>query len=355
LEIIMLRTLDNQHLPTLRTLVTPALLKGTLPLSASAKEFIALNRREASRIIKQRHDRLLVIVGPCSIHDPVAAVEYGQYLAHQIKKHRDTLLIFMRTYFEKPRTTIGWKGFISDPGLDNSYRINDGLYAARKLLLDLTMRHVPCATEFLSTITSHYLTDLISWCAIGSRTTESQIHRELASGLPMPVGFKNGTDGNIQIALDAICSASQSHTFVDVDNTGLLAIARTVGNDLGHVILRGSHQGPNYDKNNINDTSQILAKRHLVPALMVDCSHGNSLKDYTRQAIALHDIAKQIADGSQQIMGVMIESNLVAGRQYVKKGESLVYGQSITDACIDMNETVELLNVLAHAVQKRRQ
>jgi 3-deoxy-7-phosphoheptulonate synthase len=347
----MLHPIDDLRIQSINPLISPALLNHDLPLSEQAIETIEQGRLTAKQILNKKDDKLLVIVGPCSVHDPEAALEYGLKLKKMIEKHRNELCIIMRVYFEKPRTTIGWKGLINDPGLDDSFK---GLHLARKLLLDLTSNGIPCATEFLDTIIPQFISDLISWGAIGARTTESQVHRELASGLSMPVGFKNGTDGNIQIAIDAVRAAAYPHHFLGVTKSGIAAIVSTAGNEDCHIILRGSNKGTNYDEKSIAHACEILEKLKLIPALMVDCSHGNSLKDHERQILVAHDIVHQIKNGSPQISGVMLESHLIAGRQDFKPGQALTKGQSITDACLGWSDTVPLLDELAAAVKQRR-
>lgn len=351
----MLLATDDLRIRSLRPLIPPALLLDEIPITEQASSLIVESRKVASNIVQQKDDRLLVIIGPCSIHDTKAALEYGTKLQALIKKHADNLCILMRVYFEKPRTTVGWKGLINDPDLNESFNINRGLRMARQLLLDLNNLGVPCATEFLDTIIPQFISDLISWGAIGARTTESQIHRELASGLSMPVGFKNGTDGNIQIAIDAINSAQYPHHFLSVNKTGLASIVTTLGNDTAHMILRGSNQGTNFDEQSIQDACAKLEQKHLVPAVMVDCSHGNSRKDHERQKAVALELARQIASGSKKIMGLMIESHLIAGRQDLLTDQPLTYGQSITDACISWEESVEVIEQLSQAVAARRQ
>ena len=301
--------------------------------------------------------RLLVLVGPCSIHDPKAAREYAALLKEAIAEFSADLRIVMRVYFEKPRTTVGWKGLINDPYLDQSCKINDGLRLARHLLLDLAEMGVPAGTEFLDMISAQYTAGLVSWGAVGARTTESQLHRQLVSGLSCPVGFKNGTSGNVQIAIDAILSAAHSHTFLGHTKLGQSAIFATTGNPDCHIILRGGRQTVNYGAESVAETAAQMEKARIQPRIMIDFSHANSSKDYRRQAAVCHDVAGQIAAGDRRIMGVMIESNLVAGAQSLDKlaqGQLLVYGQSITDPCIDWKETHELLKELAAAVRARR-
>jgi 3-deoxy-7-phosphoheptulonate synthase len=302
-------------------------------------------------------DRLLVIMGPCSIHDPVAALEYAHRLRDQRERYADTLEIVMRVYFEKPRTTVGWKGLINDPGLDESFRIDDGLRIARQLLTQINMAGVPAGGEFLDVISPQYIGDLISWGAIGARTTESQVHRELASGVSAPIGFKNGTDGNIRIAADAIQSAARPHHFLSVHKNGQVSIVETTGNKDCHVILRGGTQ-PNYDAASVEAACAQLEAARLLPRLMVDCSHANSSKQHERQVAVARDIAAQISDGSAQIFGVMVESHLQAGAQKFNAGKddpsTLSYGQSITDACIGWEDSLTVLELLSTAVKTRR-
>ncbi len=347
---------DDVRIEELKELLPPSHLLQQLPCDQHTAEIVFHSRQIAHRILHGMDDRLLVIVGPCSIHDPKAAVEYAKRLAH-LKAHvQQDLFIVMRVYFEKPRTTVGWKGLINDPHLDNSFRINDGLKIARELLLQINQLGLACATEFLDVISPQYIGDLVAWGAIGARTTESQVHRELASGLSCPVGFKNGTDGNIKIAIDAIKAASQPHHFLSVTKSGHSAIVATRGNEDCHVILRGGKQ-PNYDASSIESTAQELAKSNVLARIMVDASHGNSLKQHQNQALVCRDLAKQISAGDERIIGVMIESNLVEGRQNHHVGQDLselTYGQSITDACIDWPSTENVLMELAQAVQNRR-
>ncbi|HEX5790393.1 MAG TPA: 3-deoxy-7-phosphoheptulonate synthase, partial [Luteolibacter sp.] len=305
--------------------------------------------------LRNKEPRLMVVVGPCSIHDPKAALDYAERLARLADELSDQLFIIMRVYFEKPRTTVGWKGLINDPHLDNSFDINHGLRVARKLLLDLLETGMPTGTEFLDTISPQYIADLISWGAIGARTTESQIHRELASGLSMPVGFKNGTGGSVQIALDAILSASNPHHFLSVTKQGVSAIVSTSGNDSCHLILRGGKTGPNYEAKAIEEAVTMLREQGLMESLMIDCSHGNSLKDFRNQPLVAANLAHQMQAGNRAITSVMIESNLVEGSQKLGSDLStLARGQSVTDACIGWEKTVEVLDVLAAAVRKRR-
>lgn len=346
---------DDLRITGLNPLISPAVLAYYLPLTEQASDLVAVTRREAGAILQGGDDRLLAVVGPCSIHDPGAALEYAEKLKAEAARLKDDLLVIMRVYFEKPRTTVGWKGLINDPALDDSFDINHGLRVARGLLLDLANMGVPAGTEFLDTISPQYIADLIAWGAIGARTTESQVHRELASGLSMPVGFKNGTGGSIQIALDAIQSASRPHHFLSVSKQGVSAIVSTAGNESCHLILRGGKTGPNYDQASIEEASRMLREQNLPQTVMVDCSHGNSLKDYRNQPMVARSLAHQIAAGCKVITSVMIESNLVEGNQKLTRDvRSLVRGQSITDACLGWDATVETLDELAAAVRKRR-
>jgi 3-deoxy-7-phosphoheptulonate synthase len=346
---------DDLRITGLNPLISPAVLAYYLPLTEEASEVVWSARSQAEAILRGEDDRLLAIVGPCSIHDPEAALEYGAKLKEQADRLKDDVLVIMRVYFEKPRTTVGWKGLINDPNLDDSFDINRGLRIARGLLLDLANMGMPAGTEFLDTISPQYIADLISWGAIGARTTESQVHRELASGLSMPVGFKNGTGGSIQIALDAIQSASNPHHFLSVTKQGVSAIVSTSGNASCHLILRGGKSGPNYEKPHIDEAAIMLREQGLVESVMVDCSHGNSLKDYRNQPLVAKNLANQMAAGCKVITSVMIESNLVEGNQKLAGDwKTLTRGQSVTDACLGWDETVATLEVLADAVRVRR-
>ena len=345
---------DDVRIAQIRPLIPPALLMEELPASDRARTVVSKGRADVERVLRGEDDRLLVVVGPCSIHDPKAAREFGSLAAGAIGKFGDDLMIVMRVYFEKPRTTVGWKGLINDPGLDESFNINRGLREARGLLLDLAERGVPAGTEFLDTITPQFIADLVSWGAIGARTTESQVHRELASGLSMPVGFKNATDGGMQVAVDAVWAARDPHVFLSVTKQGISAIVRTQGNDRCHIILRGGQDGPNYDEVSVAAALDRLRASKLPPRLMIDCSHANSGKDHRRQPAVASSIAAQIAAGNREIFGVMLESNLVAGRQRLGDGTDLTYGQSVTDACMDWAMTEPVLDTLAEAVRKRR-
>jgi 3-deoxy-7-phosphoheptulonate synthase len=346
---------DDLRITGLSPLISPAVLAYYLPLTEQASELVVSARTQADAILRGEDDRLLVVVGPCSIHDPGAAVEYGKKLQREAERLHDDLFLIMRVYFEKPRTTVGWKGLINDPNLDDSFDINLGLRVARGLLLDLANLGMPAGTEFLDTISPQYIADLIAWGAIGARTTESQIHRELASGLSMSVGFKNGTDGSIQIALDAIRSAAHPHHFLSVTKEGVSAIFSTAGNESCHLILRGGKTGPNYQQSSIEETAKMLREQHLKETIMVDCSHGNSLKDFHNQPKVAQNVAVQLAAGCKAITAVMIESNLVEGQQKLTDNpESLICGQSITDACLGWDDTVKTLDVLAAGVRARR-
>ena len=346
---------DDLRISGINPLISPAVLAYYLPINEQAASVVHTARTDADAILNLEDDRLLAIVGPCSIHDPEAALEYGEKLRAEALRHEQDLSIIMRVYFEKPRTTVGWKGLINDPKLDDSFDINQGLRVARKLLLDLANMGVPAGTEFLDTISPQYIADLIAWGAIGARTTESQIHRELASGLSMPVGFKNGTGGSIQIALDAIQSSSRPHHFLSVTKQGVSAIVSTAGNPSCHLILRGGKTGPNYSAEAIAEVEAMLTEQGLPLSLMIDCSHGNSNKDFRNQPLVAKDLAHQIAGGSRCITSVMIESNIVEGSQKLNPDLSkLTRGQSVTDACINWDDTVEVLDTLAEAVRKRR-
>ncbi len=349
---------DNLRIQEINVLPPPEHLIRFFPIKGTRTERLVSDTRERIRaILRGQDDRLLVVIGPCSIHDPGAALEYARRLKDVREQYRDRLEVVMRVYFEKPRTTVGWKGLINDPYLDGSFRIDEGLRIARQLLIDINRLGMPAGSEFLDVISPQYIGDLISWGAIGARTTESQVHRELASGLSAPIGFKNGTDGNIRIATDAILSANRSHHFLSVHKTGQVAIVVTKGNEDCHVILRGGKQ-PNYDAEHVQAACAELAKSGLHTPLMVDCSHANSLKDHTRQKAVAQDIASQIAAGSRQIFGVMVEGHLHGGAQKFTPGQDdprqLEYGKSITDACVDWEESVEILQLLAESVQTRR-
>ena len=345
---------DDLRIANLRPLIPPAILMEELPVTENAAQTVSDARRQISAALEGADDRLVVVVGPCSIHDTEAATEYAQRLKRQAAELSGALLVVMRVYFEKPRTTVGWKGLINDPHLDGQFAINEGLRSGRRFLLELADMGVPAGCEFLDTIMPQFLADLVAWGAIGARTTESQVHRELASGLSMPVGFKNGTDGNTQIAVDAIKAARDPHHFLSVTKQGISAIVATAGNDCCHVILRGSNQGGNYDKESVDTLASTLQAAALPYRLMVDCSHGNSEKDHARQADVAAELGSQVSAGSDNIFGVMLESHLVEGRQDLVDGKALVYGQSITDACISWETTTRVLSSLAEAVEARR-
>jgi len=350
----MLHRTDDINIGGLRPLIAPAVLAEELPLTDKSSTTVWSARKQAAAVVRGQDDRLLVIAGPCSIHDPEAALDYAGRLKQVAGRLDQDLLVMMRVYFEKPRTTVGWKGLINDPDLDGSFDINRGLHLARRLLLDLAEMGMPAGSEFLDTISPQFTADLIAWGAIGARTTQSQVHRELASGLSMPIGFKNGTDGNTRIAIDAIGAARGVHHFLSVTKQGLSAIVETSGNDCCHVILRGSHSGPNFDSESIAAVTADLEKAGLRDHVMVDCSHGNSRKESKRQPSVARALAGQVGSGSRSIFGVMIESHLVEGRQDLQAGRKLTYGQSITDACISWNDTEPLLETLAEAVRDRR-
>lgn len=344
---------DDLRIVALHELAPPAHLIREFPVGEAVGKTVSDCRQTIHRILHGMDDRLLVVVGPCSIHDPKAAREYAQKLLAQRERFSDQLEIVMRVYFEKPRTTVGWKGLINDPNLDGSFDINRGLRVARELLLDINALGMPAGTEFLDMITPQYIADLISWGAIGARTTESQVHRELASGLSCPVGFKNGTDGNLRIALDAIKAASQPHRFLSVTKGGHSAIVHTRGNEDCHVILRGG-KAPNYDAASVEAACREAGNAAMACRLMIDCSHGNSQKKPENQLPVARDVASQLADGESRIFGVMMESHLVGGREDLVKGKTPTYGRSITDGCLDWDTSVEALEALAEGVNERR-
>lgn len=344
---------DDLRIREIKEVSPPDQVHGEYPITEQASETVCTARNAIHEILHDEDDRMLLIMGPCSIHDTEAALEYAQRLQAAQQQFSDDLLIVMRVYFEKPRTTVGWKGLINDPDLDDSYHINKGLRMARKLLLDINDMGVPAATEFLDLVTPQYVADLIAWGAIGARTTESQVHRELASGVSCPVGFKNGTDGTLKIAIDAIRAANRPHNFLSLTKRGRSAIFSTTGNDDCHIILRGGKQ-PNYDAASVRQACAELKAAGLAEKVMVDFSHANSSKQHERQLVVGKDVAEQIAAGDHSIMGAMVESHLVAGRQNVMPGKALTYGQSITDACISWEQGLPLLEELASAVQQRR-
>ncbi len=353
----MLHRTDDLRIEGLSPLLPPAILMEELPLSERASETVAQGREAVMRILRAEDDRCIVVVGPCSIHDPAAALEYAGRLKPLAEALAGELCVVMRVYFEKPRTTVGWKGLINDPDLDGSFHINKGLRLARKLLCDLADLGLPVGCEFLDPITPQFIADLVSWGAIGARTTESQVHRELASGLSVPVGFKNGTDGNLQIAIDAMRSAAHPHRFLSVTKQGVAAIVATRGNPDTHVILRGAASGPNYASADVVKATAALTAAGLPDRVMIDCSHGNSAKDHRRQTVVGAAVADQLRAGERGIIGVMIESHLVGGRQNAPSRGApaeLVHGQSITDACLAWDDTVPVLRGLAAAVAARR-
>lgn len=343
---------DEFRTTLIENLVSPAELAQQIPLDDKTADFIIKSRQDIEAIITGEDKRLLVIIGPCSIHDTEAAIDYAEKLKTLHEKYAEQLLIVMRVYFEKPRTTVGWKGLISDPDLDKSFHVAKGLNLARNLLMKINKLGLPAGTEFLDMVTGQYISDLISWGAIGARTTESQVHRELASALSCPVGFKNGTDGNVQIAVDAIKASSVPHVLYSPDKSGQMCIYQTHGNPFAHVILRGG-KTPNYHQSDIEATGKTLAKAGLTDKVMIDCSHGNSYKDHNKQIDVARSLAEQIQQGNQSVFGVMIESFLVAGNQKVLADQPLTYGQSITDACINLDTSEEILDVLANAVNSR--
>ena len=349
----MTHNTDDLRILEIKELSPPSHVLREFPISGTVSDLVFEARSAIHRILHGEDDRLVVVVGPCSIHDTAAARDYAARLAQQRERLADRLEVVMRVYFEKPRTTVGWKGLINDPDLDGSFQINKGLRTARELLVDISELGLPVGTEYLDMITPQYLADLVSWGAIGARTTESQVHRELASGLSCPVGFKNGTDGNTRIALDAISAASQPHHFLSVTKGGHSAIVATRGNDDCHIILRGGSR-PNYDTESVESVCREAASVKLPCRLMIDASHGNSLKDPRRQIDVIADVAGQVSGGERRIFGVMIESHLVEGRQDLGAGEELTYGQSITDACLGWEDTIGLLDTLAASVTDRR-
>ncbi|ULR45811.1 3-deoxy-7-phosphoheptulonate synthase [Rhizobium sp. K102] len=346
-------TIDDLRILEITPLTKPADIIAEIPRTAAVSETVTSNRHAIHKILEGDDDRLIVVIGPCSIHDPAAAREYAERLVQQRQRFSGDLEIVMRVYFEKPRTTVGWKGLMNDPHLDGSYRIEEGLRIARRLLLDVNAMGLPAGVEFLETITPQYIADLVSWGAIGARTTESQIHRQLASGLSCPIGFKNGTDGSARVAFDAILAASQPHHFPAATKDGQAAIASTKGNEDCHIILRGGRR-PNYEAADVQAAVSEAVKLGVIPRILVDASHANSNKDPMNQPRVVEDVAGQIAAGNRHIKGMMIESNLVAGRQDLVPGKPLVYGQSITDGCIDWDMSVAVLEDLAKAARERR-
>ncbi len=344
---------DDLRIRAITQVIAPKDLHAEFPITDAAATTVYETRRAIQRILHGEDDRLLIVVGPCSVHDPAAAVEYAQRLLELRSQVSDQLLLVMRVYFEKPRTTVGWKGLINDPNLDGSFEINKGLGLARRLLLDLNELGVPAGTEFLDLISPQYIADLVSWGAIGARTTESQGHRELASGLSCPIGFKNATDGSVKVAIDAIHAAARPHVFMSLTKDGHSAIFSTTGNEDTHIILRGGSR-PNYDSESVDIAANAIQDSGLVPKIMIDFSHANSRKQPDKQARVAEDVAGQIVRGETRIYGAMIESNLVGGRQNLSAGADLVYGQSITDACMPWAHTEPVLLQLAEAAERRR-
>ena len=345
-------SVHNVNVTSQTTLIAPSALRASVPVDEATFDFVSSSRATISNILDRKDHRLIVVVGPCSIHDRVAAIDYATRLKSLAAELSDTLYIVMRVYFEKPRTTVGWKGLINDPHLDGSYDINTGLRRARGLLLDLAREGMPAATELLDPVVPQYIADLISWTAIGARTTESQTHREMASGLSMPIGYKNSTDGSATIAINAMQAASKPHHFLGINRDGQASIVSTTGNPDGHLVLRGGNRGSNYHVDAVSEAAAELKKYGLENRLMVDCSHANSNKDFRRQSDVLASIADQLRSGSKHLMGVMIESHLVEGNQKIPADLSqLTYGQSITDACISLETTEQILNDLADAVE----
>jgi len=345
---------DDVRIKKIKDLLPPVALLERYPASEQATKSVISGRKAIHNILTGKEDRLLVVIGPCSIHDPKAALEYGQRLVKLREKYKSSLEIVMRVYFEKPRTTVGWKGLINDPYMDNSFNLNEGLRIGRQLLLTLNELGLPTAGEFLDMITPQYTADFMCWGAIGARTTESQVHRELASGLSCPVGFKNGTDGTIKIAIDAIGSAAASHHFLSVNKFGHAAIVETTGNEDCHIILRGGSKATNFDADSVKTVTEQLDTSSLNTKIMIDFSHANSSKKFENQMLVSTDVSKQISQGNQNIFGVMVESHLVEGSQKLINGEAQTYGQSITDACIGWNDTETLLAQLSDAVVARR-
>ena len=345
---------SNINVKSIEKLITPSKVKSIVKITDPISNKVVEWRETASNIISGKDPRLLVIVGPCSIHDKISALEYANKLKNIADSVSSKVFVVMRVYFEKPRTTIGWKGLINDPYLDGTFKINEGIRIGRKVLHDITSLGLPTGTEYLDLISPQYISDIVSWGAIGARTTESQCHRELASGLSCPVGFKNGTDGNLQIAIDAIKSASNAHHFLSVTKSGDSAIFSTSGNNYCHVILRGGRQKTNYDSESLDEVEVNLQKANLPLRIMIDCSHANSQKQFKEQITVAKNIAAKVSDGDNRIQGLMIESNLVEGNQKIISKESLVYGQSITDSCLGWDDTEELIDCLSEAASKRR-
>lgn len=348
-------SIENIRIQSIEPLLAPAYLKHQMPIPDVTANFVAASRQQVADVIHSKDSRPLVVVGPCSVHDPKATLDYAERLQKLQQQLQEDLLILMRVYFEKPRTTIGWKGFINDPKLDHSCDINNGIIQARELLLAINGLGLPVATEFLDTITPQYISDLVSWAAIGARTTESQVHRNLASGLSMPVGFKNGTTGNVQVAVDAVVAANNPHHFLSVTEHGVAAIVQTEGNSDCHIILRGgTNTGPNFSAESVEQAMAKLSDKNVIASVMIDCSHGNSQKQYAKQADVLNAVATQIQQGNQAITGVMLESFIEAGNQKLGPVADLQYGVSVTDACLDWRTTEQLLVKFAHQTAKVR-
>ncbi|MHC4288777.1 MAG: 3-deoxy-7-phosphoheptulonate synthase [Planctomycetota bacterium] len=342
---------DNLNINQFRPLTPPDKLKADLPETEAAAHLVAQSRRQVEQILRRKDKRRMVIVGPCSLHDEEATLDYARRLLKAQKGCSEQLLLIMRAYFEKPRTTLGWKGMLYDPHLDGSYDLDCGIRQSRQLLCEITEMGVPCATEFLDPIVPQYLADLVTWAAIGARTTESQIHRQMASGLSMPIGFKNATDGNLAVAMDAIKAASNPHSFLGIDRNGQVIIAETKGNKYGHLVMRGGSRGPNFTSEFVAFAEVLLSKAHVDNGIVMDCSHANSNKDFKRQRNSLIDIADQIQSGNTSIAGVMIESFLSEGKQSIGTAGGIKYGVSLTDGCIGWDETEELIGYLAEAIQ----
>jgi 3-deoxy-7-phosphoheptulonate synthase len=352
-----MRGTNNVHVVDTQPLPAPDELKRRLPITDAAAELVYRSREEVRGVLAGTDPRALVIVGPCSIHDPQSAVDYAERLLALRRRFESDLLIVMRVYFEKPRTTVGWKGLINDPHLNGSHDIATGLSVARRLLIDVAHIGLPAATEMLDPIVPQYLADLVSWTAIGARTTESQTHREMASGLSMPVGYKNGTDGSLGVAINALIAASRPHSFLGIDGAGRVSVVRTTGNPDGHIVLRGGSAGPNWSEEHVARAADALVAASLPPRVLVDCSHDNSAKDYRRQPAVLDAIAQQVGRGSKHVLGVMIESHIEGGRQDLELGtprSELAYGTSITDGCVDLRTTETMLAQLARSVHPRR-
>lgn len=345
-------TVEDLNVVSQEVLITPDQLKKELPLSEAASKVVTEGRQTVRNILDRKDERIIVVIGPCSIHDPIAAIDYAKRLKELSEKVKDSLYIVMRVYFEKPRTTVGWKGLINDPYLNDSFKIQDGLHVGRKLLLDISELGLPTATEALDPISPQYLQDLISWSAIGARTTESQTHREMASGLSSAVGFKNGTDGGLTVAINALQSVSSPHRFLGINKEGSVSIIHTAGNEYGHVVLRGGSNKPNYDSVSVAMCEQQLEKHGVTKNIMIDCSHANSNKNHDLQALVMDNVANQIAEGNQSIIGVMIESNIGAGNQKITSDLSkLKYGVSVTDACVDWETTETILLSAAEKIK----